>query len=60
MSEQFDWDRAFEHLQKLRELYAKLGAPGIPALNAVLNPLLLRYERGERTRELYEAMLSTE
>lgn len=65
MSEQdqaaaLDWDKAKARIQEVRETYAAIGAAGIPGLAIVLNPLLLRLERGERTVELYDAIMATE
>ena len=55
-----DWQKAYEHLQKVRREYVEIGAAGAPALTFTLNPLLIRYEKGERTEELYNSMMSTE
>lgn len=54
------WEKAKEHLQETRQRYAEIGASGIPALTLTLNPLLIRYEKGERTRELYDEIMESE
>jgi len=55
-----NWDSAKEHLQEIRMRYTEIGAAGIMALTLTLNPLLIRYEKGERTQDLYDEMMSSE
>ena len=59
-----DWTGAKEHLDETIKAYeAHLLDPRVNvtfALNAVLNPLKRRYDSGERTQELYDAMLKVE
>jgi len=55
-----DWEKAFNHLQEIGRCYVVVEAPGVFGLTIALNPLLARYERGERTQELYDEMLGTE
>lgn len=54
------WKAAQAHLQEVRRQYVEIGAAGVPGLTLVLNPLLVRYERGERTQELYDEVMATE
>jgi hypothetical protein len=54
------WEKAKDHLQETRQQYAEIGASGIPALTLILNPLLIRYEKGERTQELYDEIMESE
>lgn len=56
----FDWEAAEKHLNTIRGHYAAIGAPGMMGLTMVLNPLLTRYSKGERSAALYEAMLAVE
>ena len=55
---ELDWDFAQTHLNETRKNYFDIGAAGVPALTAVINPLFLRFEKGERTVELHEAIIS--
>ena len=55
-----DWDRAIKNLEQYIVEYASIGWPGQFALNGILVPLRKRYESGERTRELYEAIIGVE
>lgn len=55
-----DWEKAIKHLQDVRYWYTAIGAAGIFGLTFVLNPLLVRYEKGERTQELYDSIMNTE
>jgi hypothetical protein len=55
---------AKDHFDKHRKVYQDLeGTPGINttfALRAVFDPLVKRYNNGERTQELYDAMKAVE
>ena len=59
MSE-LDWKQAEEHLAEVRRQYTEIGAAGILGLTIVLNPLLVRLARGERTPELHAEIMATE
>jgi hypothetical protein len=54
------WKAAHDHIQEVRRQYTEIGASGVLGLTLTLNPLVVRYARGERTPELYTAMLATE
>jgi len=55
-----DWDKASFHLREIRRQYSELGAVGIPALTFTINPLLIRFEKGERSKELFQEIMSLE
>lgn len=55
-----DWDRAINYLNSLIAEYTAIGPTGLFGLNLVLLPLKNRYDKGERTRELYDAILECE
>jgi len=59
-----DWKKAKERFDTVRSQYQELeGVPGVNttfALRAVFDPLAIRYNSGERTKELYNEMLSVE
>jgi hypothetical protein len=55
-----NWDKAYNHLQEIRKDYTEIGASGVFALTLTLNPLLIRYAKGERTEELYREMMEVE
>ncbi|HEX8289792.1 MAG TPA: hypothetical protein VF556_17555 [Pyrinomonadaceae bacterium] len=63
-NEPLDWEKAFRHFDAVRKTYQELaGTPGVNAsmaLEYVFRPLAERYARGERTRELYDLMMSAE
>lgn len=60
----FDWSEAERYFNDVMKRYKDLeGRPGVNttfALMATFAPLKARYESGERTPELYEAMMSVE
>lgn len=59
-----NWKTAKDHFDKKRKEYQDLeGMPGVNtsfALRFVFDPLAVRYNNGERTQELYDAMVGTE
>lgn len=59
-----DWDKAKEHFDTIRKDYQDLeGLPGVNtslALRIVFDPLAKRYNAGERSQELYDAMMQVE
>lgn len=59
-----EWAEAKRHFDVVRQHYLDLdGLPGVlvlPALNLTFAPLARRYNRGERTRELFDAMMQVE
>lgn len=59
MADELNWDAAKKHLDEMRRMYTEIGAAGVIGLTLGLNPLLVRYERGERTRKLYNEIMET-
>lgn len=59
-----DWDAVKRHFDSVRKQYIDLqGVPGVNttlALRLTFEPLAIRYNAGERSRELYDAMASVE
>ena len=59
-----DWAAAKTHFDTVRGLYQDMeGTPGVNttlALRVTFDPLAHRYNRGERTRELFDEMRSVE
>ena len=63
MAEELDWEKAKKHFDETRRAYQDLeGVPGVNttmALRLVFDPLAMRYNRGERTKSLYDEMVGT-
>ena len=59
-----DWAKAKQHFDQVRQIYQDLqGLNGVNttlALRIVFDPLGRRYNRGERTKELYGRMMAVE
>lgn len=55
-----DWSKAENHLKDIRIGYTEIGVAGLPALQIGVNPLLVRFENGERTEDLFESIMSLE
>ena len=54
------WEKAISYLNLLIGMYASLGWQGSFGLNLTLLPLYKRDENGERTDELYDAIMRCE
>lgn len=52
-----DWDHAIDYLDTLIEEYREIGCIGLFGLTLTLYPLKNRVNSGERTPELYEAIM---
>lgn len=61
---ELDWKLAKYHFDGIRQVYLDLeGTPGVNttlALHFTFTPLAMRYNCGERTQELYDAMMAVE
>lgn len=55
---EMDWKEAKDYLDKIRKDYTEIGSVGLIALNIVINPLLIRYENGERSQLLHDEIMS--
>lgn len=59
-----DWDKAETHFKSVLEQYKELvGRHGVNvmfAMTATFDPLLKRFNDGERTQDLYDAMLGVQ
>ena len=53
-----DWDKAEQHLKMCEQMYAQIGSQGYFALNNIVRPLRDRFNRGERTVDLYEEIMN--
>jgi len=56
----YDWEEAKKYLDKVRQAYTEIGAGGLLCLQITINPLLIRYEKGERTQDLYVSIMELE
>ena len=54
-----DWEKAEDYLATCEKAYAEIGSPGYIALTLVIRPLRDRYNKGERTQELYDEIFET-
>jgi len=53
-----DWDEAERHLKACEAMYAAIGSAGLLTLMCVIIPLRDRFNSGERTKELHEAVMN--
>jgi hypothetical protein len=58
--DRIDWENAEKYLYDVRERYEEIGPAGAPALRLTIEPLVTRYETGERTQALYDAIMALE
>lgn len=54
-----DWEKAIQHLQTYKVLYAGIGPAGMFGI-LIMTELEQRYDDGERTQELYDEMMGIE
>jgi hypothetical protein len=54
MKKEMDWSEAENHLKLCEEAYAETGSAGRFAMTFVIAPCRDRFNKGERTRELYD------
>jgi hypothetical protein len=52
-----DWGKAEEHLKCCESAYAEIGSAGLFAMRFTINPLRDRFNKGERTQELYNEIM---
>ena len=52
-----NWKEAEEWLYEIREAYIETGFAGSFALTLTINPLVKRFEDGERTQELFDEIM---
>lgn len=55
-----DWKKAGDRLREVRVTYAEIGVAGIPAMRLFIDPVTARFEKGERTQELYDEIMGFE
>jgi hypothetical protein len=55
-----NWKAAETRLREIRQAYVDAGRAGLLGLRGTLDPLMVRFERGERTAELHAAMMAVE
>lgn len=56
-ADELDFDLASKTLMQLRLEYTNLELAGFSYLQTAINPLFLRLEHGERTKELYDSIM---
>lgn len=52
-----DWKEAENHLYEMEKAYKSIGFAGTFGLSLTINPLIKRFEEGERTQELHDAIM---
>lgn len=55
-----DWKSAEEHLGSIEKAYTEIGSSGYAALNLFIRPLRDRFNKGERTQDLYNEIMKLE
>jgi hypothetical protein len=49
-----DWKKAALWLKEIEQMYTEIGSSGYFALTLIIRPLRDRFNKGERTQELYD------
>lgn len=55
-----DWTKAEERIRMYQKMYEGIGPSGVLGLVVTINPLVERFEKGERTEDLYKAINAVE
>lgn len=55
-----DWEKAEKYLNDMIQAYTEIGLAGTFGLTLTLKPLKARFDKGERTQELYDAIMDVE
>lgn len=58
--DELEWKEAEEHLYEMKKAYEDLGWTGSFGLAMTINPIVKRYEAGERTESLHDDIWSIE
>lgn len=54
-----DWEKAEEYLKTCEQAYAEIGSAGYFVLTFTIRPIRDRFNKGERTEELYNEIFET-
>jgi hypothetical protein len=52
-----NWEEAEQYLKDIEQRYAEIGSAGYLALIMVIRPLRDRFNKGERSEELFEEIM---
>lgn len=52
-----DWEKAENYLIECEKAYTQIGAAGLFALSFVIAPCRDRFNKGERTQDLYDEIM---
>ena len=55
-----DWEKAEKYLNDMIQAYTEIGWAGMFGLTLTLKPLKARFDKGERTQELYDDIMDVE
>jgi len=55
--EDMNWEKAEKHLREVEAAYAAIGSNGFFGATFSIRPLRDRFNKGERSRELFDAIL---
>ena len=54
---ELDWTKAKEYLDEVRHNYTSIGSAGLLAFQLTINPLLIKFEKGDRSKDLYDEIM---
>lgn len=53
-----NWKEAETHLYEMETAYKEIGDVGVFGLTLTINPLIKKFENGERTQQLYDEIMN--
>lgn len=58
LKQEMNWEKAKDYLQRCEKVYTEIGSNGYWVLNIVVRPLRDRFNEGERSEDLYNAIMN--
>lgn len=55
-----DWEKAESWLKSVEQMYTEIGSVGYFTLTAIIRPLRDRFNKGDRSQELYDEIMELE
>jgi hypothetical protein len=53
-----DWEKAEDYLKEVEQAYAETGSAGAFAVSFVVRPVRDRFNKGERSQDLYDEIFA--
>ena len=58
MNNKMNWIEAKKYLDEIRRQYTEIGISGMFVLRMFIDPLFVKYEKGDRSKKLYNKIMA--